>query len=154
MEQEALGKILHQIRLNNQKQVNHQMKDLDLSMTQSIGLLWLDEADGNELPIKTMEKMYETAQPTTLGVINRLEQKNLVTTYLTEKRKKMVKITPEGLELVGSIRQRIEQVESTYFHNFSSGERTIFLELLQKLKQNISQYQTIDVTQEKESEDG
>lgn len=150
MEQEPLGKILHQISINNQKQVNQRMKDLDLSMTQGIALLWLEEAEGHELPIKTLEKMYETAQPTTLGVINRLEQKNLVSSYITDKRKKMVKITPEGLNIVESIRERINAVEEIFFHNFSIGEHTIFMELLQKAKVNISQYQTIDDTARKE----
>lgn len=139
MEQEHLGKILHQISLNNQKQVNHRLKDLDLSMTQGIALIWLDEAEEKELSIKTLEKLFETAQPTTLGVINRLEEKNLVTTHLTEKRTKMVKITEEGLNLVESIKVRIEEVDNMFFSNFSLGERTLFLELLQKAKNNIGQ---------------
>lgn len=144
MEKEHLGKILHQIVIMNQKQVNLRLKKLDLSMTQGITLIWLDEAEGHELPIKSIEKMSETAQPTTLGVINRLEQKNLVTTYLTDKRKKMVKITDEGLGIIGSIRECIDDVEKVIFQDFTDGEYTLFMELMQKAKKNISQYQAIE----------
>lgn len=138
MEQEHFGKILHQISTNNLKQVNHLLKDYDLSMTQGIALVWLEEAEGQELSIKTMEKLFETSQPTTLGVINRLEQKNLVSTHITEKRTKMVKITDHGLNMTTIIKECIEAVEAIVFKDFTQGERILFMELLHKVKLNIS----------------
>lgn len=143
MKTEHLGKTLHQLGTMNQTQVNLRLKKLDLSMTQGIALIWLEETPDHELPIKTLEKMFETAQPTTLGVINRLEQKNLVTTHLSGKRKKIVKITENGLNIVEDIKECIEEVEALFFRNFTIGEHAIFMELLQKAKNNILQYQAI-----------
>lgn len=139
MEEEHFGKILHQISINNQKLVNHQLKDLDLSMTQGIALVWLDEAEEKELSIKTLEKMFETSQPTTLGVINRLEQKQLVSTQITQKRTKMVKITDDGLNMIVSIKKCLDEAEEIIFKDFTEGEKTLFMELLHKAKNNISQ---------------
>lgn len=151
MEQEHLGKILHQIAILNQKQINQRLKKLDLSLAQGLVLIWLEEAEEHELAIKTLEKMSETAQPTMLGVINRLEQKDFVVTHLTNTRKKVVKITEEGLSMVESVRTCIEETEAIFFLNFTSGEHALFMELLQKAKNNILQYQAIDELGEKEN---
>ncbi len=134
-----LGKTLKLIDIHMHKQVNTRLKELDLSMTQGLALIWLEESDTKELPIKSLEKMFETSQPTTLGVINRLEEKSLVTTYITQKRTKNVKITEEGLYMVTSIKKYIKEGEDLFFKDFTSGEKTIFLELLHKAKRNILQ---------------
>lgn len=144
MDAEHVGKILHQLGIMNLYQINHRLKKLDLTMAQGLVLIFLEEAEGHELAIKTLEKMSETSQPTMLGVINRLEQKNFVSSHLTDKRKKMVKLTEEGLITIPCIKECIEDVEKIFFHDFTSGEHTIFMELLQKAKNNLLQYHTID----------
>lgn len=144
MEREHLGKTLHQIGIMNLKEINNRLKKSDLSMAQGLVLLFLQEAEGHELPIKTLEKMSETAQPTMLGVINRLEQKNFVQSHLTEKRKKMVKITEDGLNAIPSIKECIEEVEKIFFHDFTAGEHAMFMELLHRAKNNLLQYHSID----------
>lgn len=151
MQNEHLGKILHQISTMNKKQINHKLKQLDLSMSQGLALTWLEEAPNHKLTVKELEKMFETAQPTTLGVINRLEQKGLITTSLSNKRQKVVEITQEGLDMVPPIRGFIQEVEENIFYNFTNGEHAIFMELLRRAKNNISQYYSID-NQEKEFE--
>ncbi|MFI3254201.1 MAG: MarR family transcriptional regulator [Eubacteriales bacterium] len=146
-----MGKILHQIGIMNLKQINHRLNQFDLSMAQGLVLIFLEEAEGHELAIKTLEKMSETSQPTMLGVINRLEQKNFVSTHLSIKRKKMVKITKDGLNTIPKIKDCIEEVEKIFFYDFSQGEHTIFMELLQKSKNNLLQYHAIDEQLEMEN---
>lgn len=152
MEYEHLGKMLHQIGIMNIKQINQRLKKSDLSMAQGLVLIFLQEADGHELAIKILEKMAETSQPTMLGVINRLEQKQFVTTHLTEKRKKMVTLTEDGLNTIPYISECIQEVEKIFFQNFTVGEYAIFMELLQRTKNNILQYHTIDEQLEMENE--
>lgn len=137
MEIAKLGKTLKLMDTCMHKQVNYRLKEIDLSMTQGLALIWLSEAEEKELSIKTLEKMFQTAQPTTLGVVNRLEEKNLVDTYITQKRTKAVKITDDGLCIVETIKNYIFEVENLFFNNFTTGEKTIFLELLNKAKENI-----------------
>ncbi len=137
MELDNLGVIIKIINTNLHKQVNNRLKDVDLSVTQGIALICLDEAENKELPIKALEKIFETAQPTTLGVINRLEQKNLVTTHLTQQRTKIVKITEEGCGMIEGIKLNIREVEKLFFKDFTDGEKVLFLELLERAKNNI-----------------
>ncbi|MFI3174048.1 MAG: MarR family transcriptional regulator [Bacillota bacterium] len=152
MEYEHVGKTIHQLGIMDLKQINHRLKKIDLSMAQGLVLIFLQEANKHELTIKTLEKMSETSQPTMLGVINRLEQKGLIVTYLTEKRKKMVKITEDGLNTIPYIKESIEEVEKIFFCNFTVGEHAIFMELLQKAKNNLFQYHAINKPLEKEKE--
>lgn len=137
MEIAKLGKTLKLMDTCMHKQVNSRLKEIDLSMTQGLALVWLSESEEKELPIKSLEKMFQTAQPTTLGVINRLEEKNLVKTYITQKRTKTVKITDDGLNIVETIKKYILESENLFFKDFTIGEKTIFLELLNKAKENI-----------------
>lgn len=145
MELENLGKIIKIINTNMHKQLNNRLKELDLSITQGIALICLYEADNKELPIKSLEKIFETAQSTTLGVINRLEQKKLVTTYLTQQRTKIVKITDEGCEMISVIKVHIREVEKLFFKDFTIGEKTLFLEMLDRAKKNVSQEHDINL---------
>lgn len=127
-----------------EKLINKQLKSKDLSLTQGIVLVWLSETKLKELSVKEIEKKFGTAQSTTLGVINRLEQKELVTTYFTEQRKKNVKITDAGIDLVSIIESYINDFDELMFNGFTTGEKMIFIELLQRAENNISQYQAIN----------
>lgn len=119
------------------KILNKKLKDKDLSATQGIVLVWLNDEESKQIPIKTIEKMFATSQPTTLGVINRLEQKNLVSTYLTQQRTKVVKITDEGVSLVGIIETYIDEVDKQLFQGFSGDEKELFMEFLQRAEDNL-----------------
>lgn len=151
MKYEHLGKTLHQLGIMKLKEINNRLKKFDLTMAQGLVLIFLQESDGHELPIKTLEKMSETSQPTTLGVINRLEQKEFINTYLTKKRQKMVKITDYGLNMIPNINECIKEVEEIFFNDFTHGEHAIFMELLHKAKNNILQYHAINELSETEN---
>lgn len=137
MEKVKVGKMLKNLNANFDKQANNRLKDMGLSVTQGIGLVWLSEADDNQLAIKDLEKKFGTSQPTTLGVISRLEQKGLVETYLTQQRTKMVKISSAGTELIEDIRKNLEAVDQQFFKGFSEGEKILFIEMLNRVGENI-----------------
>lgn len=147
MEQEPLGKLIHQISTNIQKEANHRLKALGLSMTQGLGLIWLEEAPDHSLPIKTLETMFETSQPTTLGVVCRLEQKNLVSSSLSPKRTKVVTITEEGIAMVGAVKDCIQEVEQQFYQGFAPEEKAILVALLHRGKENLKS----EVDQKKET---
>lgn len=130
---------------NMDKILNNKLKEKDLSITQGIALIMLWEDGDGELPIKVLEKKFGTAQSTTLGVVNRLEQKGLVTSYLTEHRTKIVKITQEGLALLDIIRNYALEADELFFTGFSLGERFMFIELLKKAENNILQQRDIEM---------
>lgn len=131
------GKVFRIISDTMHKILNKKLKDKDLSVTQGIVLVWLNEEESKELPIKTVEKRFSTAQSTTLGIINRLEQKKLVTTYLTQQRTKIVQITDEGLSLVKIIETYMREVDKQLFQEFNDDEKDLFLDFLNRAEYNM-----------------
>lgn len=144
MEMIKIGKSLKILSTGWEKALNRQLKEIDLSATQALVLTWLSDAEDMILPIKLIEKRFGTAQSTTLGIINRLEKKGLVTTQLSARRTKDVHITPEGLCHIPAIVSYIQEADDLFFSGFTSGEKTLFLELLQKAETTLSQQHTIE----------
>lgn len=144
MEIIKIGKSLKILSTGWEKTLNHRLKAIDLSATQALVLTWLSDAETETLPIKIIEKRFGTAQSTTLGIINRLEKKGLVTTKLNSHRTKDVHITPEGLSHIPAIAASIQEADDLFFSGFTSGEKALFLELLQKAETALLQQHTIE----------
>lgn len=140
-----LGKSFKFLSAGIEKVANRMLKEVDLSMAQSIALIWLGEAEGHELPIKVIERRFGKAQSTTLGIINRLEQKGLVSTCLREHKTKHVTITPQGLALVDIICTSMRTADELLFEGFTPGERMLFIELLRKAEGNLLQQHGIEM---------
>lgn len=145
MEGTKICKSFKFLSANLEKIVNKKLKEKDLSITQGLVLLWLNEESSNQLPIKTIEKKFGTAQSTTLGVINRLEQKKLVATCLSEHRTKIVKMTQDGLALVAFIETYVEAADDMVLDGFSCGEKMLFFELLKRAEHNLLQQHDIEM---------
>lgn len=137
MEEHKIGKHLKLITVNFEKSMNRKLKEKDISSTQSLVLLWLIDEESGELPLKTIEKNFGTAQSTTLGVINRLQEKGLVSSYITQQRTKQVKITQEGSDLMEFIHQYAEETEEVLFQGFSEEEAKLFIQMVKKAEENI-----------------
>lgn len=138
-------KTFKSVTVNVEKLINKQLREKDLSLTQGIVLIWLNENEVKELPLKVIERKFGTAQSTTLGVINRLEQKKLISTYFSKDRKKIVKITDSGFALIDTIEKQIDDFDELMFTGFTAGEKLMFVELLKKAENNILQQQGIDM---------
>ncbi|OON91429.1 MAG: hypothetical protein ATN34_00925 [Epulopiscium sp. Nele67-Bin002] len=144
MDEIKVGKIIKHISISIDKHTNSLLREKDLSMAQALVLVWLSENKEHKLPIKFIEKMSNTAQSTTFGVISRLANKGFVTTYISENRTKVVEITEAGLELIDFIRECISTSEKVMFTSFTKGEYMIFTELLSKIETNVEQYRDIN----------
>lgn len=145
MEKIKIGKSFKFISSSLDKIINKNLRDRGLSATQGIVLVWLNDEKTNELPIKTIEKRFGTAQSTTLGVINRLEQKGLITTHLSEQRSKIAKITPAGRELIDFVIEQIKAAEDMMVEDFTQGEKALFFELIRKAEHKLLQQQGVDM---------
>lgn len=117
---------------------NNLLKEKGLSLTQGIVLTWLSQAENYQLSMKDIEKKLDVAQSTTLGIVNRLENKEFVTTNFLDARVKIVEITPDGLELSAFICDCIKESEAVMFQGLTQGEVMIFCELLAKIEGNLS----------------
>ncbi len=145
MSEMKLCKSLKFLSTSLDKIVNKKLKENGLSMTQGVVLLWLSDAKEGEMAIKEIEKKFGTAQSTTFGVIQRLSQKGLVETSISEQRNKMVKITKQGFSHIDCIKTAMMEADAVVFDAFTEGEKMLFGEFLRKSEKVLLQYHDIDI---------
>lgn len=123
-----------------EKQANSLLKAQDLTLAQGQILRCLKQEKNGKCPLKELEKELKVAQSTSAGLVSRLEKKNFIKTYHDEhdKRIKIVEITQEGIMAMQYIRQSFEQVEKDVFNGLTDIEKMVFLDLTQKIINNIS----------------
>lgn len=96
----SCGALVKQIHDALEKDANNMMRPKGLTMAQFSVLMILREAEGLQAPLKELERALHVAQSTAAGIVSRLEQKRYVTCYTSQedRRIKMVRLTPDGLE--------------------------------------------------------
>ncbi len=138
MNEVKIGKVIKYVSASLEKRANNLLKKEDLSLSQGILLIWLDDTEGKELSIKEIEKKYGTAQSTTFGIVNRLENKGYIETYALNTKTKMVKLCDAGAHKVDFIKKCVLSSEGEMFKGFTVGEKTIFTELLIRAESNLN----------------
>ncbi len=140
MERRGLcGKLLKQISDEMRKNANNAMRAQNMTLTQMDALLDLYEAPDLQLSLKELEQRLHVAQSTAAGIVSRLEQKGLVLGLNdpTDKRVKLVQITPEGLQCVRTSRKFVEEGEDRLLSGLTETERDIFYTLLLKVRSTL-----------------
>lgn len=137
MENYYIGKTIKHISISIEKSINKVFAEKDLSATQAVVLVFLNKCENHSSTIKMIEKEFDKAQSTMFGIINRLEKKGFVNTYVDEKRNKFVCITEDGLKLSEYIKDCFEAVEENILSCLTSTEQLIFVEILKKIEENM-----------------
>lgn len=140
MERRGLcGKLLKKISDEMRKNANNAMRAQNMTLTQMDALLDLYEAPDLQLSLKELEQRLHVAQSTAAGIVSRLEQKGLVLGLNdpTDKRVKLVQITPEGLQCVRTSRKFVEEGEDRLLSGLTETERDIFYTLLLKVRSTL-----------------
>ena len=129
------GILIKRIHEALEKEANNNLRKQDLTMSQAVALGKLNRLPGKEATLKELERIMYVAQSTTAGIIVRLEQKGLVQTFnvASDRRIKMVKITPLGEEFCQAGEQYMAEAEARLLAGLSEKERSAFRELLQKV---------------------
>lgn len=138
MQQEKCGLLIHQIHNFLEKSGNNQLKKKGLTFSQMNVLMNLINAPERKLSFKEMEKRLTLAQSTTVGLISRLEQKELVAVSedSEDKRIKFVEITPLGIQYCRDAETEMEQTEIELLSSLSENEKETFCLLLQKINES------------------
>lgn len=139
-----IAKVLKRISTSIEKDMNNLLKEKDISASQGIIICVLADKENRTLPIKAVEKHMAVSQPTALGIVNRMEAKGLVSTFVTEQRTKMVCLTDAGFELRDHVIACIQKAEESIFADFTTVEKMMFEELLRKIDTNVCKYRAID----------
>lgn len=135
MQQEKCGLLIHQVHNFLEKSGNNQLKKKGLTFSQINVLMNLINAPEKKLSFKELEKRLALAQSTTVGLISRLEQKELVAVSEDneDKRMKFVEITSLGIQYYTDAEAEREQTETELLSALSENEKDTFYTLLKKI---------------------
>lgn len=133
---ESCSMQIKQINDAIEKYANSKLRENDLSLTQTSVLIELDDSEDRIRSLKWLERRFSVAQPTMLGIVNRLEQKGLVTTFANpdDKRVKMVHLTETGHYKCACGYTYMNDTETILLEALSPDEQLELKRLLKKIK--------------------
>ncbi len=134
-----LGLIIKQINDALHKLANNELKANDTTFSQIRMLRTLENSEGGTLTLKELEKSLRIAQPTTLGIAKRLEQKGLVEGRFdsADKRIKYIRLLKKGEKICLKTKAHMDETEGKLLKGLTQGEKTLLHELLMKLFKNM-----------------
>ena len=102
-------------------------------------LFSINDTAEKKVTFKELEKILHLAQSTTVGIISRLEQKNLVTSYIddNDKRIKYVRITELGEQCCKEAEDSMLKTETFLLSNLTEIEKVLFKDLLEKVNNTL-----------------
>lgn len=128
------GPLLKQLNDVLTKRVNHELKDEDLTVAQMRVLLFLDNHEEKQAPLKELERGLSIAQPTAVGLCRRLKEKNFISYFPDPKnhRAKWVVLTVEGKRKCAIAYTHMQETEQQLLSGMTEEEKKDFYILLQK----------------------
>lgn len=131
--------LIKQIHDRLEKRANNSLRGQELTMMQVSVLLVLDEAEGQQLSMKALERRFGVAQSTVAGIVSRLEQKGFVEarTDADDRRVKLVHITRTGEGCCAEAARRMDEAEEALLRGFSPEERVLLSRLLTRIVSNL-----------------
>lgn len=128
------GPLLKQLNDVLTKRVNHELKDEDLTVAQMRVLLFLDQREGKAAPLKDIEKGLTIAQPTVVGLCQRLNEKGFISYFQDplNHRAKWIVLTEEGKRKCAIAYTHMQETEQQLLSSMTETEKKYFYTLLQK----------------------
>lgn len=134
-----VGFLIKQISTALEKRANNSLNKDNLTLSQVSVLFLLKNAVDDKMTFKDLEKALHVAQSTTVGIISRLEAKNMVESYIDpdDKRIKWVSITAMGKEVCELTYSHVKETETEIARGLTKEERATLITLLQKVADNL-----------------
>ncbi|MDO5438802.1 MAG: MarR family transcriptional regulator [Erysipelotrichaceae bacterium] len=139
MKDESCMILLKQINDGLEKFSNNIVKEEGLTFTQINVMNLLAKSKRGEMTMKEIEKELHVAQPTVVGIVKRLSQKDIVNTFADETNKKIrhVKLTDKGAKLAGYAEEQLEKVEDELLKDLEKKEVKKFIKLLTTIRKSL-----------------
>jgi MarR family transcriptional regulator, repressor for mepA len=134
-----VGYMIHLISNKIKKKANHELDNQGITSKQGRFLGYLHERQGRVTTQKDLQEHFEITHPTTIGIIKRLEQKNLVTTRTSEadRRIKIVELAPEEEKIHKKMMRFSEEMDTLLLRGLEEEERVELARLLEKVSKNL-----------------
>ena len=136
---EDVGFLIHKIDNRIKTGIDNYFKVHDLTFSQS-QVLHLLQKNGGSMGQKRLQTRMNVSHPTMVGLVQRLEANNFVTTEIDcqDRRNKIVIITQEALNFRNDMIRSRDKFNETMFRNISEEETDILKRLLNRMLDNIS----------------
>ena len=139
MQYDSCGMLLKKIHDAIVKHANNDFRKQGLTLTQARLLMELDESEGDKISLKELERRFDVAQPTIVGIVQRLEAKGLIisVTAPDDNRVKLVKLTASGKIFSETNKNEIAMMEKRLVSGLTKKEQQDFLRMLNNAYDNI-----------------
>ena len=136
----SCGTLLKQIHDIMEKNANNVLREQELTISQSGVLVLLDEKEGKTASFKELEKDFGVSQPTMVGILNRLVQKDLVEvlTDSEDKRIRKAHLTQKGADKCKEGYKHMNSAEEQLLNSLTNEEKKEFNRLLLKVRKSIN----------------
>lgn len=117
------------------KKADETMQGLDVTYSQHHVLVYLIRSENMTASLKTLEKKFRVSQATMAGIVKRLEEKEVVTSYTlpNDKRIKMVTLTEKGISICNRSRELMIMSENKMKALYTKEELDTFVSYLDRL---------------------
>ena len=134
----SCGTLLKQIHDIMEKNANNILREQGLTISQSGVLILLDEKEGKTATFKELEKDFGVSQPTMVGILNRLVQKDFVEvlTDSEDKRIRKAHLTQKGADKCKEGYKHMRSAEEMLLKCLTDDEKTEFNRLLSKVRKS------------------
>lgn len=133
------GRLIKQINDELERDANNNLREIGMTVAQLDLLRYLNREDDGSLTMKEVEKKLHVAQSTATGIAMRLELKKLITARGDEsdRRIKVITITPEGRAVCMRAKASIQAVEKRMLSALTEEEQVQFVAMLQKVRDSL-----------------
>lgn len=140
MNQRHIGYLIKSINDKLKFKADADLKSRRLTLSQSRVLTCLQSRDGQATQ-KEIEDFLAVSHPTVVGLVSRMEQNGMVTTYFDarDKRNKVVRLTKQALDIGRDMEQTIEMQEAEMLRSLSDEEIESLVQMLWVIYHNLEE---------------
>ena len=141
IQEEPLGYKLKKVNKLFEQQINDVMKKSDMTFSQIAVLHYLLISEDHEVTLKELGEALQITHPTCIGLVRRLQEKELVTSVVNpgNKRFRNVVATDQARELVTCGHEWIRRLQEQMVKGFTREETARFTKDLDRIYDNLKQ---------------
>ena len=137
-----IGAQIHMLSRKIKRKLDEAFVSYGITGVQAIMLKFInDKSREGKVYAKDIESEFDMRRATIAGILQLLEQNQLITRKAegSDARLKEITITKKALEIISNVDSSIAELEKRLEKNMSKEERENFLKTLDKLSKNLSQ---------------
>lgn len=137
-----IGAQIHMLSRKIKRKLDEAFVSYGITGVQAIMLKFInDKSKNGKVYAKDIECEFDMRRATIAGILQLLEQNQLITRKAegSDARLKEITITKKALEIISNVDSSIAELEKRLEKNMSKEERENFLKTLDKLSKNLSQ---------------